>query len=99
MTTNNSKSYLLYLNKLVDQYKNTYYHSINKKNLLLLIILLWVKKLKWILKLPNLKLMIESELQSIRIFLVKVTLKIDQKKYLLLILFWKIILGLRKLKN
>ena len=32
MTTNNSKSYLLYLNKLVDQYKNTYYHSINKKN-------------------------------------------------------------------
>ena len=31
MTTNNSKSYLLYLNKLVDQYKNTYYHSINKK--------------------------------------------------------------------
>ena len=31
MTANDSKSYLPYLNKLVDQYNNTYYHSINKK--------------------------------------------------------------------
>ena len=31
MTANNNKSYLLYLNKLVDQYNNTYHHSINKK--------------------------------------------------------------------
>ena len=30
MTGNGSKSYLLYLNKLVDQYNNTYHHSINK---------------------------------------------------------------------
>ena len=29
MTANNSKSYLPYLNKLVDQYDNTYHHSIN----------------------------------------------------------------------
>ena len=28
MTTNDSKSYLSYLNKLIDQYKNTYHHSI-----------------------------------------------------------------------
>ena len=28
---NDSKSYLNYLNKLVDQYNNTYHHSINKK--------------------------------------------------------------------
>ena len=28
---NDSKSYLSYLNKLADQYKNTYHHSINKK--------------------------------------------------------------------
>ena len=28
---NDSKSYLSYLNKLVDQYNNTYYHSIDKK--------------------------------------------------------------------
>ena len=31
MTANDSKSYLSYLNKLVDQYNNTYDHSINKK--------------------------------------------------------------------
>ena len=40
MTANDSKSYLPFLNKLVDQYNNTYDHSINKKNLLMLIILL-----------------------------------------------------------
>ena len=31
VTANDSKSYLPYLNKLVDQYNNTYHHSINKK--------------------------------------------------------------------
>ena len=31
MTANDSKSYLSYLNKLVDQYNNTYHYSINKK--------------------------------------------------------------------
>ena len=31
MTANDSKSYLSYLNRLVDQYNNTYHHSINKK--------------------------------------------------------------------
>ena len=31
MTANDSKSYLPYLNKLVDQYSNTYHHSINKR--------------------------------------------------------------------
>ena len=31
MTANNKNSYLLYLNKLVDQYNDTYHHSINKK--------------------------------------------------------------------
>ena len=31
ITANDSKSYLPYLNKLVDQYNNTYHHSINKK--------------------------------------------------------------------
>ena len=29
MTANDSKSYFLYLNKLVDRYNNTYHHSIN----------------------------------------------------------------------
>ena len=31
VTTNDSKSYLSYLNRLVDQLNNTYHHSINKK--------------------------------------------------------------------
>ena len=31
MRANDNKFYLSYLNKLVDQYNNTYYHSINKK--------------------------------------------------------------------
>ena len=31
MTANNSSSYLGYLNKLVDEYNNTYHHSIAKK--------------------------------------------------------------------
>ena len=31
MTPYDSKSYLIYLNKLVDQYNNVYHHSINKK--------------------------------------------------------------------
>ena len=31
MTVNDSKSYLPYLNKLVDQYNNTYHRSINKR--------------------------------------------------------------------
>ena len=31
MTVNDSKSYFSYLNKFVDQYSNTYVHSINRK--------------------------------------------------------------------
>ena len=31
MTANDSKSYIFYLNKLVEQYNNTYHHSLNKK--------------------------------------------------------------------
>ena len=42
--------------------------------------------------------MIERELVSRKILLVKVILKIGQEKYFLLILFWKVILGYIKLK-
>ena len=41
--------------------------------------------------------MTEFELISINIFLVRVTLKIGQEKYLLAILLWKIILGPEKI--
>ena len=31
MTASDSKSYIPYLNKIVDQYNNTYHHSITRK--------------------------------------------------------------------
>ena len=61
----------------------------------MLVILFWLKN--WHQS-NSLKLMIELEILTIRIFLVNVTLKIDQKIYLLIILCWKIILGYIKLK-
>ena len=67
MAANDSKSYLPYLNKLVGQYNNTYHHSIRNK-LLMLITLFWLKKLKRIVKFLNLKSVIESESQRIRVF-------------------------------
>ena len=79
MTANDSKSYL---NKLVDLYNNTYHHLSIIKKLLMLIILLGLKTLRQILKLLSLKLIIESELLSIKKFLVKITLKSGQEKYL-----------------
>ena len=83
MTANDSKSYLAYLTKLVDQYNNTYHHSINQKPINADHSALTgkkkkkkkKKKMRPILKLLSLKLIIESELLSIRIFLVKITLK------------------------
>ena len=88
MTANDNKSYLPYLNKLVDQYNTTTHIIILLiKNPLILIVLLGLKKLTPILKLLSLKLIIESELLSIKISLVKVTLRIGQEKYLLSILF------------
>ena len=42
--------------------------------------------------------MIKSELRSIKIFLLKIKIKIAQEKYLLLILFLKLILGNVKLQ-
>ena len=79
MTANDNKSYL---NKLVDLYNNTYHHLSIIKKLLMLIILLGLKTLRQILKLLSLKLIIESELLSIKKFLVKITLKSGQEKYL-----------------
>ena len=86
MRANDNKSYLLYLNKLVDQYNNTYHHSINKKPINA-DYSAFTEKLTPILKLLSVKLMLDLELLSIRIFLAKVILKIGQEKYLLSILF------------
>ena len=65
----------------------------------MLVILVWLKKLRPILNIWNLKSMIDSELLIVRIFLVKITLKIGQEKYLLSILFWNLIFGFIKLKT
>ena len=77
ITADDSKSYHSYLNKLVDQYNNPYHHSINKKPINAGYSAL-TEKTETNSKVPNLKLMIELKLQNIRIFLVKVPLKIGQ---------------------
>ena len=56
------------------------------KNLLMLIILLQLKKLDQVIKFLNLELVIQSAILSITIFVANVTMKIGQKKHLLLIL-------------
>ena len=57
MTANDSNCCLSYSNKLVDQYNNSYHHSINKKPIKADYSTL-TKKLRQTLKLLNLKLMI-----------------------------------------
>ena len=64
----------------------------------MLMILLRLKKLRQTPKPVTLKSMIVSELLIIINFLVNVTLKTGQDKYLLSILFWKLIPGRIKLK-
>ena len=64
----------------------------------MLIIFALAEKFRPTLKLLSSKLMVKSELLSRKIFLVKGTLKSVQEKYLLLILFWKLILENEKLK-
>ena len=82
MAAHDNISYLLYLNRLVHQYNNTYHHYINK-------ILTnadysaFTERLRPIVELLSLKLMIELELLSIRKFLVKVILKIGQEKFII----------------
>ena len=85
------------MNKLVEQYNNNYHHTINNKPINADFSAL-TEKIETNSKAPKFKLMRESELLS-TIFLVKVTLKIRQEKYLLSIVFWKLILELMKLKT
>ena len=84
MTANN-KNNLGYLNKLVDEFNNSYHHSIGAKTVDADYSAL-PEKLRQILSHINLKLVIGSGLLSKKIFLAKVTLKIGPKKYFLLIL-------------
>ena len=72
MTGNDSKSFLGYLNELVDKYNNTSHCSISKKAILLTISPC-LKKLNWVIKLPSLKLVKKSGLLNRRAFLAKAT--------------------------
>ena len=67
MIATESKSCLSYLNKLLDQYNNTYHYFINKRPINDDYSVL-TEKMRPVLKLLSLKLLIESELISIRIF-------------------------------
>ena len=83
--SDDNKSYLGYLNKLVDEYNNSYHCSIDKKPIGANYSV-FTEKSNRVIKFLNLKLVIESVLLSTRIFLANVTLIIVQEKYLLLIL-------------
>ena len=86
------------MNKLVEQYNNNYHHTINNKPINADFSAL-TEKIETNSKAPKFKLMRERESELLStIFLVKVTLKIRQEKYLLSIVFWKLILELMKLK-
>ena len=78
MTANGSKSYLSYLNKLVDQYNNTYYYS-NGKNPINSDYSALTEEIQIKIKVPKFKV-------HGRVRINKVTLKIGLEKCLLLIL-------------
>ena len=70
MTANNKRSYLSYLNKLVEEYKNTYHYSIGKKPIDANYSAFTVE-IESSHKAPNLNLVIDSELLSVKITLKK----------------------------
>ena len=67
MSANDSKFYLLYLNILVDQYHNTYHHSINEKPTNADYSVL-TEKIESYSKAPKFKVNDRVELLSIRIY-------------------------------
>ena len=77
---------LIFLNELLDQYNNTYHHSINKKPIKADSSAL-TQKIETDSKAPKFRIIDKFIITNVRIFLVKVTLKIGQKKYLSLILY------------
>ena len=80
MTANDRKSYLSIWMIWVDQYNITYHRTVNTQ-LINTDYSALTEKTRAILKHLSLKLMIVSELLSIRIFLVNVILKNDQDIY------------------
>ena len=85
MSANNKKYCLGFFDKLVDKYNNSYHYSIEKKPTVVDYFSL-TENIEKSLKHLNLKFVIKSRLLCKTICFVKVTKKIGQKKYLLLIL-------------
>ena len=85
MKTNDRKSYLSYLNKLIDQYNDTYDHSISKKPLDADYSAL-TENIETNHKVPKFKVNDRVRITKYKNIFVKVTLNIGQEKYLLLIL-------------
>ena len=54
MAANNSKSYLSCLNKIVDEYNNTYHHSINRKPIIF-VYSAWTERMETNPKAPKFK--------------------------------------------
>ena len=86
MTANDSKSYLPYLNKLVDQCNNTYHQPINKKPINAYYSVS-TENIKSNPKTPKFKVNGRVRITKYKNILVILILKIGQEKYLLLILF------------
>ena len=89
MTVNDTKSYLSYLNKLVDQGNNNYYHSICKKPTNADYSAL-IKKLETTLKAPKFKVNNKVRINKYK--------NIFSKDYTEKLMVWKLILRHIKLK-
>ena len=76
MTADDGNSYLPYLNKLVDQYNNSYHHSINKKPTSTDYPALTLKKNETNSKAPKFKVNDRVTITKYKNILVKVRLKI-----------------------
>ena len=84
MTAISKNVYFDVLDDVVNKYKNTF-HRTNKVKYLMLHLILMLNTVKnQTKKILNLKLVIVSEYQNIKTFLLKDTLKISQKIFLLL---------------
>ena len=84
MRANDSKFHVPYLKRSVDQYNNTYHHSIGEKPINADYSALTKKNDS---KAPKFKVNNRIRITKLKIFLVKVALKISQDRYLLLIPF------------
>ena len=90
MTANHRKSYLPYLNKLVDEYNNTYHHSISNKliNADYSALTGNIENTESNAKARTFKVNDRVRITKYKNVLVKATLETGQEKYLLLILFY-----------